>query len=108
MKTGVEMIKEFRYKLRTFRIEIDGPVGVFHDMKSVTKDTTNPESTLSKKHNAFANHLCQEFIASGIIRVSKEDTATNLVDLLTETMSKERREDLMFKFMYELFMFGPW
>ena len=69
-------------------------------MKSVTKDTTNPESTLSKKHNTYAYHLCQEFVAAGIIRVSKEDTTTNLADLLTKAMSKERREDLVFKFMY--------
>ena len=69
-------------------------------MKSVTKDTTNPESTLSKKHNTFTNQLCSEFIAAGIIRVLKEDTTTNLADLLTKAMSKERSEDLMFKFMY--------
>ena len=40
-------------------------------MKSVTKDTTNPESTLSKKHNDI-NNLCQELIAAEIIRVSRE------------------------------------
>ena len=94
------MIKAFRQKLRTFGIEIDGPVDVFCNMKSVTKDITNLESTLSKKHNVITYHLCQEFIAAGIIRVSKEDTTTNLADLLTKQMSKERREDLMFKFMY--------
>ena len=73
---------------------------VFCDMESVTKNTRNLESTLSKKHNAIAYHLCQEAVAAGIIRVAKEDTATNLADLLTKAMSKERREDLMFKFMY--------
>ena len=69
-------------------------------MESVTKNIRNPESTLSKKHNAIAYHLCREAVAAGIIRVAKEDTATNLADLLTKAMSKERREDLMFKFMY--------
>ena len=34
------MIKVFRYKLRTFGIEIDDAADVFCDMKSVTKDTT--------------------------------------------------------------------
>ena len=57
------MIKDFRYELRTFGIEIDGSVGVFCDKKSVTKDTTNPESTLPKKHNAIAYHLCREAVA---------------------------------------------
>ena len=100
MKTAVEMIKEFRYKLRTFGIEIDGSAGVFCDMKSVTKDTTNPDFTLSMKHNVIAYCLCQEAVVAGTVRVAKEDTATNLADLLTKAMSKERREDLMFKFMY--------
>ena len=39
MKTAVEMIKAFRYKLRTFGIEIDGPADIFCDMESVTKNT---------------------------------------------------------------------
>ena len=56
--------------------------------------------SLSKKHNVIAYHLCQEAVAARITRVAKEDTATNLADLLTKQMSKERREDLMFKFMY--------
>ena len=56
-------------------------------MESVTKITRNPESTLSKKHNAIAYHLCREAVAAGIIRVAKEDTATNLADLLTKAMS---------------------
>ena len=42
MKTAVEMIKAFRYKFRTFGIEIDGPADVFCDMESVTKNTRNP------------------------------------------------------------------
>ena len=96
MKTAVEMIKAFRYKLRTFGIEIDGPADVFCDMKSVIKNTRNPESTLSKKHNAIGYHLCHEPVAAGIIRV----TASNLAYILTKQMSKERREGLMFKFMY--------
>ena len=66
-------------------------------MESVTKNTRNPESTLPNKHNAIAYHLCREAVATGIIRVAKDDTATNLADLLTKQMSKERRKDLMFK-----------
>ena len=77
-------------------------------MKSVTEDTTNPESTLSKKHNVIAYHLYQEAVVTGTVIVAKEDTATNLADLLAKAMSKEKREDMMFKFMYELFMYGLW
>ena len=72
MKTEVETINALRYKLRTFGIEIDGPVDVFCDMKSVTKNTRNPEFTLSNKHNAIAYHLYWEAVAAGIIRVAKK------------------------------------
>ena len=61
------------------------PADVFCDMESGTKDTTNPESTLSKKHNAIVYHLCWDAVAAGIVRVAKEDTATNLVDLLRKS-----------------------
>ena len=47
------MIKAFRYKLRTFGIEIDGSAGLFCDMESVTKNTRNPESILSKKLSIY-------------------------------------------------------
>ena len=100
MKTSVEMIKAFRYKLRRFGIEIDGPTDVCCNMELVSKNTRNLESILAKKHNAIAYHLCWEAVAAGIIRVAKEDTTTNLADLSTKAMLKERREDLMFKFMY--------
>ena len=56
-----------------------------------SKYNRNIESNLSKKHNAIAYHLCWEAVAAGTIIVAKEDS---------EQMSKERREDLMFKFMY--------
>ena len=56
MKTAVEMINALRYKLKTFVTEI-GSFGVFYDIES-TKNTRNPESTLSRKHNAIAYHLC--------------------------------------------------
>ena len=85
------MINEFRYKLRTFRIEIDSSADVFCDMKSVTKDTKNPESTLSKKHNVIAYHLCWEAVVGGTVRVAKEDTATNLADLLTKGNVKRKK-----------------
>ena len=57
----------------------------------MTKNTKHLESTLLKKHNAIAYHLCWEAVAAEIIRIVKEDTATKLADLLTKAMSKERR-----------------
>ena len=67
---------------------------VFCDNCGVVKNTSVPESTLSKKHNAINYDAVREAAAAGIIRVRKEDTATNLADLLTKVLSTARRHEL--------------
>ena len=57
MKTAVEMIKEFRYELSTFWIEIDSSAGVFCDMKSVTKDTTLQLQSLPFQRKIMLLHI---------------------------------------------------
>ena len=48
-------------------IPIDGSVSVFCDNMSVVMNTTRPESTLKKKHNAIAYHRVRKAVAAGII-----------------------------------------
>ena len=62
-----------RYKLRMFGIPIDGAADVFCDNQGVVKNTSLPESVLSKKHNAINYHAVQEAVAAGIMRVAKEE-----------------------------------
>ena len=50
------------------------------------KNTIIPESTLNKKHNSINYHVVREAVATGILRVGKEDTACNLADPLTKLM----------------------
>ena len=76
-----------RYKLRMFGIPIDGPADVFCDNQGVVKNTSLPESVLSKKHNAINYHAVREAVAAGIMRVAKEDGETNLADLLTKSLN---------------------
>jgi hypothetical protein len=87
VKNAVEMIEVLRYKLRMFGVQIEGPTNVFYDNKAVCKNTTRPESTLTKKHHSIAYHGSQEAVAAGTIRVSKEDTLTNLADIFTKTVA---------------------
>jgi hypothetical protein len=56
MKNTVEMIEALRYKLRMFGVPIEGPTNVFCDNEAVCKNTTRPESTLTKKHHSIAYH----------------------------------------------------
>ena len=50
-------------------------------------NTSIPESTISKKHNSINYHIIREATAAGILRVGKEDTGTNLADVLTKLMA---------------------
>ena len=56
-------------------IKIDGSTNVFCDNESVVMNTTRPESTLKKKHNAIAYHHVCEAQAVGIVRIAHEDGA---------------------------------
>jgi hypothetical protein len=66
----------------------------------VVKNTSIPESTLTKKHNAINYHIVREAVAMGMLRVGKEDTETNLADLLTKVLAQPRREKLISRIMY--------
>ena len=79
MRIAKDMISALRIKLKCFGIPLSGPTNVFCDSNGVVQNTSVPESTLSKKHNAINYHIIREAVAAGIIRVGKEDTATKLV-----------------------------
>ena len=95
LKTAVEHIMALRYKLRMFGVPIDGPARIFCDNEAVYKNSSDPASTLKRRHQSVAYHLCREAVASGIILVHHEDGDSNLADILTKsTLSRERRKHL--------------
>ena len=100
MRQAVELVQALRYKLRQFGVPIDGPTNMFCDNEAVYKNVAHPDSTLRKKHHSVAFHQCREAVASGMIRVAKENTETNLADLFTKPLSSTRREKLLDGFMY--------
>ena len=100
MRQAIDLVKALRYKLRMFGIPIDGPTDVFCDNESVFKNVSRPESVLSKKQHSISYHSAREAVASNIVRVAKEGTATNLSDLFTKMMNKPKREGLLGRFMY--------
>jgi hypothetical protein len=93
-RIAVELIEGLRYKLRMFGIPIDGPTNVYCDNNSVVINSSKPESTLKKKHNAIAYHRVREAIAAGTIRIAKEDSSTNIADMLTKPVSAVRLKEL--------------
>ena len=51
MKTGMEILRGVRYKLRMMGVDIDGPTYICGDNQSVISNTSKLESTLKKKSN---------------------------------------------------------
>ncbi len=100
MRTGRDLIIALRYKLRMFGVPIDGPAQVYCDNQGVVKNTSIPESVLSKKHNAINYHAVCEAAAAGVLQVHKEDTQTNLADLFTKVLPAERRKELIGLVLY--------
>ena len=100
MKQAIELVKALRYKLRMFGIPIEGPASMYCDNEAVYKNVSIPSSVLNKKMHGISYHYCREAVASGVARVAKEDTRTNLSDLFTKVLTRARREELLDKFMY--------
>ena len=95
MKTAIDMIEGLRYKLRMMGIPLTGPTSVFCDNESVVRNSTAPESTLKKRHNAIAYHRAREAQAAGFIRVAWESGDTQIGDLLTKLMPGPRLRELI-------------
>ena len=93
-RIAVEMDEGLRYKLRMMGVQVDGPTNVFCDNAAVM-NTTKPESTLKKKHNAIAYHRVREAQAAGVIRIAKEDGETNLADVLTKSLPGPQLRTMM-------------
>ena len=83
-RMAVELIMEYRYRLRMLGVPIEGPAVLFGDNNSVILNTTLPSSQLKKKHNAIAYHRVREAIAAKIVRFIKIATQDNLADVLTK------------------------
>jgi Reverse transcriptase (RNA-dependent DNA polymerase) len=95
LRIAKDMIVALRIKLKMFGVPLEGLANVFCDNQGVVKNTSIPQSTLNKKHNAINYHSVREAVAAGIIRVAKEDSETNLADILTKRLSADRQKQLL-------------
>jgi hypothetical protein len=83
-----------------FGIPIKGAANMYCDNNSVMTNTSYPESTLIKKHNAIAYHKLREALAAGTLHVSNEDTKTKIADMLTKIVSGPRFKDLRSRVLF--------
>ena len=88
MKHRIEGIEQLSFKLRMFGIptENDEPTCILCNNEAVVKDSSNVESTLNKKHSAFACHFARWNVAAGVIAVAWVATGENLADAMTRRL----------------------
>jgi len=89
LRSACDFIITLGYKLQMFGIPLD-------------KNTSIPESVLSKEHNAVNYHAVREAVAAGILEIHKEDTQTNLADLLTKELQADWRHELLGSILFNL------
>jgi hypothetical protein len=100
MRVARDLIAALRIKLHMFGVPLAEPASMLCDNQGVVKNTSIPEFTLNKKHNAINYHIIRESAAMGTLRVGKEATETNLAYLLTKILSQPRREKLLLSILY--------
>jgi hypothetical protein len=100
LRTAQDLIVALRYKLRMFGVPIDGPAHVYCDNQGVVKNTSIPESVLTKKHNAVNYHAVREAAAAKILVVGKEDGTSNLADLFTKSLTADKRKALLASILF--------
>ena len=100
LRISVDKIQALRYKLRTFGVPVTLPTEIYCDNKSVTINSTIPESTLSKKHNSVCYHRVREAVASRMVRIAWLEGDVNYADLFTKPLSISRRVMLLRGILY--------
>ena len=101
MRQVRDKIIELRLKCKSIGLALDGPANVYCDNQGVVKNTSIPESILSKKHNTINYHIVREAVAADAIRVGKEDTETNCADALTKLLPYSKKQSLLGKIQYD-------
>ena len=100
LRIARDLIVALRYKMRMFGVPLDGPTDGMCDNQGVVNNASLPQSTLGKKHNTVNYHVVHEAAAARVLRVGKEDTETNLADLLTKLLGWQRRHKLLLNILY--------
>ena len=89
------IIVELRYKLRIFGVTFDRPSYLMCDNQLVVHNTSLPKSNVVQKHNAVNFHVVHQVSAASILRVGKEDSYTNLDDIVTKILGWKQHHNLL-------------
>jgi antitoxin component of RelBE/YafQ-DinJ toxin-antitoxin module len=84
LRIAVEIIIEFRYKLRMMGLPIEDVSQVFCNNQSVVLSKTLPSNMLKKKHNAIAYHWIREAVAARIVDICHTAGTENIADIFSK------------------------
>ena len=73
-----DKVIELIIKCKLIRGPLSGPSNVYYDNQGLVKNTSLPDSTLSKKKILINYYVVHESDAASILRVGKEDTQKNV------------------------------
>ena len=89
LRIATEIIEGLGYKLQMLGLPLNGLTNGLGNNHLVINNVTIPESPLKKKHVAICYHCVREACATGVIRIAKEDTKSNLIDMLAKNLDRE-------------------
>jgi hypothetical protein len=93
MRTGMEVCRALRYKLRMMGIPIEEPTYCYGDNMSVINNTQRPGSILGKKSNSICYHFCREVVAMGEAMTSHVRSENNPADICTKLIPGGMKRD---------------
>jgi hypothetical protein len=85
-RIAVDLIVEWRYKLRMLGVELEESSWMVGDNMSVVVNTTIPSSNLKKKHQACNYHRVREAIAGRFITYGYIPSERNIADICTKPL----------------------
>ena len=93
-RIAVEMLIEWRDKLRMLGLNLEEKSWLVGDNMSVTINTTLPSSALKKKHLACNYHKVRETIAAGFVIFGHINSEDNISDMCTKPLAQPAFEKL--------------
>ena len=83
-----------------FGIDImENETKIFSNNNSKVINTSGPESTLKKKHYSINFNYIREAVATGVALIHMVSTGSNLADLFTKLLSKDKRKNIVQKIL---------
>ena len=99
-RIAIELIIEWRYKLRMLGMKFENQTTLIGDNMSVILNTTVPSSTLKKKMYAIAYHKIRETIAGGFVTFAYIHSTKNVADILTKPLGGVSHHRLLKEYMF--------